>query len=508
MKIFAAIYIGSYEVSLKIFGIMAGKSMREIDHVRARVEIGRDAYQKEYIGYELLDELGNLLLDYKRIMEGYRTDAYTAYAGGVFRNIKNELFVLEQLYSRTGIRVQVPSNSEHRFIGYKAIAFREEFNEMIKQGTAIVDVGGGNLQITLFSEGKVISTQHIVLGSMRLHEKLSAIKNAVSHYEKQLEELVDKELESFQSLYRKDGRIKYIIFTGEYIIDLMKKAEKKGSQFITTEKFVKAMRKLYKKSAGQIAAELDLPNEHDPLLAPCVVIYTRIAEELDAEEIWAPGVTVSDGMAYDYAQRSRLLRATHDFDEDILSAAGHLSKRYGGYSPHGKALVQMSLLLFDAMKKVHGMGRRERLLLQTAAILHDCGKYISIANRAQCAYNIIMESEILGLTHLERQMTACIVLYNTHPLESYEELKDRLDQKSYMAVAKLTALIRVANAMDRSHKQKFKNVKASVRGEQLVITLETTDDILLEKGLLRVEAGLFEQVFGIRPEIREKRVFG
>ena len=135
MKIttFAAIYIGSYEVSLKIFEISPKKAIREIDHVRARVEIGKDCYQKGNIGYELMDELGNLLLEYKKIMEGYRVDAYEAYAGGVFRDIKNELFVLDQLFIRTGIRIKVPSNSEHRFIGYKAVAFRPEFDEMTKQ---------------------------------------------------------------------------------------------------------------------------------------------------------------------------------------------------------------------------------------------------------------------------------------------------------------------------------------------------------------------------------------
>ena len=56
MKIttFAAIYIGSYEVSLKIFELSAKKPIREIDHVRARVELGKDSYQKGYIGYELM----------------------------------------------------------------------------------------------------------------------------------------------------------------------------------------------------------------------------------------------------------------------------------------------------------------------------------------------------------------------------------------------------------------------------------------------------------------------
>lgn len=507
MTTFASIYIGSYEVSLKIFEMSARKQIREIDHVRARLEIGKDSYQKGYIGYELMEELSEILSGYKKIMDGYRTDDYTAYAGGVFRGIKNELFVLDQIYIRTGLRIQVPSNSEHRFIGYKSVAFREEFHEMTKQGAAVVDVGGGNLQVTLFSDGKVVSTQHMVLGTTLLREQLSSIKNAIIHYERQIEEMVNKELEVFKALFLKDHKMKYIIFTGEYITELMKKIEKKGNKTVSSEKFVKAMRKLYKKNAQQIASELDLINENDPLLVPYMVVYTRIAEELNAEEIWAPGTSVSDGMAYDYAERHGLLKPLHDFDEDIISAARQLSARYESFSPHIDALAKMSALIFDAMKKVHGLGRRERLLLQTAAILHDCGKYVSLARGPECAYNIIMESEIIGLTHLEREIVACVVLYHTYPMAEYEEVKDRLDQESYMIVAKLAAILRVSNAMDRSHRQKFKNVKAAVRSKQLVITIESRDDILLEKALFNAKAEFFERVFGIAPVIREKRVF-
>ena len=194
--------------------------------------------------------------------------------------------------------------------------------------------------------------------------------------------------------------------------------------------------------------------------SPYLVLYTRITEELNPEEIWAPGANVSDGMAYEYAEKKQILKPVHDFEEDILSAARKLSKRYESFSPHINALTKMAVLIFDAMKKVHGMENRERLLLQVAAILHDCGKYVSLAKGPECAYNIIMESEIIGLTHLEREIIARTVLYNTYPLDDYEELADVLDQKSYMTVAKLSAILRVSNAMDRSHKQKFKNVKA------------------------------------------------
>lgn len=79
------------------------------------------------------------------------------------------------------------------------------------------------------------------------------------------------------------------------------------------------------------------------------------------------------------------------------------------------------------------MESRARLLLQVATILHDCGKYVSFAEASESTYHIIMSSEIIGLTHQEREIVAQIVRYNTLPLDPYEEVADVLSQEEYLA---------------------------------------------------------------------------
>ena len=74
------------------------------------------------------------------------------------------------------------------------------------------------MQITLFREGTAVTTQHIELGIMRIWEKLAQIRNMVSHYEPQIQELIDKELEIFKRLYLSDQEIKYVILMGDYIV--------------------------------------------------------------------------------------------------------------------------------------------------------------------------------------------------------------------------------------------------------------------------------------------------
>ena len=355
---FAAIYIGSYEVSLKIFEISARKNIRKIDYIRSRIELGRDAYSRGVIGYELVEALCDTLEQFTKIMKEYQVDGYEAYAAAALRDVSNELFILDQIRIRTGLTVHVLSNSEHRFISYKSVAMRSEFEELIKTGAAVVDVGGGGMQITIFSKGKVITTQHLGLGTIRMQEQLAKKSCSLEQYELQIEELVEKELNVFMAMFTEQVKVKNLIIIGDYIMEVAGKVTgKKHENLMETNDFLAFLDDLDKKTVEQISEELNLSNENDSLIIPYMIIFKCMARKMKAEKIWAPGVIVSDGIAYDYAQKHKLCKPVHDFDADVISAARNLSARYMSYSPHIDALTQMATLIFDTMKKIHGLGK-------------------------------------------------------------------------------------------------------------------------------------------------------
>ena len=102
---------------------------------------------------------------------------------------------------------------------------------------------------------------------------------------------------------------------------------------------------------------------------------------------------------------------------------------------------------------------------------------------------------------------ANLVKYN-HLEFDYEtdEYKNQMvDKAFYLKIAKLIAILKLANGLDRSHKQKFKNIKISLKEEELIIMADTAEDITLEKGLFDERAVFFEEVYKIRPVIRKKR---
>ena len=99
-----------------------------------------------------------------------------------------------------------------------------------------------------------------------------------------------------------------------------------------------------------------------------------------------------------------------------------------------------------------------------------------------------------------------MVRFNHTPFQYFHELErtTTLTEEAYLIVTKLTAILRVANALDRSHKQKFKDVKMQRKDNRLVIILDSDEDITLEKGLFKNRAAFFEEVFSVKPVIRRK----
>ena len=145
VKTFAAIDAGSYELAMKIFEVSGTGGMREIDHIRYSIDMGTETYGAGRLSYERVDELCRVLREFSNIMKSYQVEDYKAYGTSAIRESRNRAILLDQIEQRTGIHIDVLSNSEQRFLDYKSIAFQGEgFQKIIENGTAIVDIGGGS----------------------------------------------------------------------------------------------------------------------------------------------------------------------------------------------------------------------------------------------------------------------------------------------------------------------------------------------------------------------------
>ncbi len=533
IQTFAAIDVGSFEVELGIYEISNKNGIRPIDHVRHVIALGKDTFSTGKISYDLVEELCQVLKDFSVIMKSYRVYAYTAYATSAMREAKNNPIILEQIRVRTGLEIKLISNSEQRFLSYKAIASKEsEFNTIIQKGTAIVDVGFGSMQLSLFDKDALITTQNLPLGALKIRDLISRIPTNVKMHQEIIRELVDNELFVFRKMYLKDREIKNLIGIGDNALSLYKQmvtVDKKMPDRMTAEDVNRFYDALFHMSLQQMEDLFGVNETYAELMMPSAIIYKRILEITGAEQFWLPGIRLCDGMAAEYADNSRQVKFKHSFENDILAASKNMAKRYKCHTGHNQILEIYAMDIFDTIRRYHGMNSRDRLLLRIAVLLHACGKFISIRDANECAYNIIMSTEIIGLSHLEREIIANVVRYNIRDFDYNQiQLETDIDREVSgglknstassggdketlsvndirIKIAKLTAILRLANSMDRSHKQKLSGCKMAVRDEQLVITTDYPGEILLEQMSFQQKADFFEEIFGIRPVLKHKR---
>ena len=506
MKIFAAIDVGSYELAMKIYEISSKGNIKEIDHIRKRIELGTDTYNTGKISSERVDEVCNTLLEFKRIMAGYKVDQVKVYGTSAIRETQNTLIVIEQIYLRTGLKVEVLSNSEQCFLHYKAVASRgERFEELIHDGSAIVDIGGGSIQVSLFSDSRLRATQNIRLGILRIREILADLEAKTTDYASLVSELVDNHFYYFNELFMSDTKVDSVIVVDDYISYIIQRAF--GKDFVTTDEYKKFIKEVKEEKASVIAKKYGLSEEYASLLVPSAILVRKLVKLAGAAKIWAPGVSLSDGMAYDYAQSLKLMKNSHDFEADVVSCAEEVASRYKSNKQRCELVENVALKLFDETKKIHGLSARERLLLRIAAILSDCGKYMSLEDAAECSYVIIMATEMIGISHAEREIIANVAKFNKAHFEYYSDLAKAslLEKEDYLTITKLTAIFRLADGICRSYKAKVKGVKVSIKESEMIINADCDETLILERGFFERKARFFDEVFSIKPVLVHKK---
>ena len=508
VKTFAAIEVGSSHLAMKIYEISKRLGFRELDHVRYMISLGVDTYTKGVIGYEKVNEICEVLKKFRFKMDEYQVDDYTAVGGSALREAKNRDLIVDQIFVKTGLKVNIISNAQQRFYIFKSVAYKmKNFEQLISEGAAIVDLGAGSLQVSCFEKGALASSQNIKLGSLRIREILSELEGHTTSFVDVMEDYIGNDMRTFLRLRLKDHNLRHMIVVGEEFSSIINYVSMtKNKEFLTGEQFNKIYNKLRRSTPPEIADKYGIPYELATVIVPSSIIYKKMLDFTTVEKLWEPQADMCDGLAVDYSERVEKFVLSHDFEKDILNCMRNVTKKFESSEEHIKNVEMLAMKIFDGMRKFSGLNMRHRLLLQLAALLHDCGKYVSMAESIKASYELIRLTEIIGLSEPEKQMVAHIVLYNScSEIPDYDKEKLRMTKEDFIAVIKMAAILRLCNSMDRSHKQKIENIRISVKDQELKITADTIYDLTLEQGTVKARAGMFEEIFGLVPVLRQKR---
>ena len=121
--------------------------------------------------------------------------------------------------------------------------------------------------------------------------------------------------------------------------------------------------------------------------------------------------------------------------------------------------------------------------------------------------------EILSGLHPEVDFETEEHLIDNVILDSFDivtlisEIQDVFDRDNFVKITKLNAILRLSASMDKSHQQKFKDISVNLDNNTLTVTGKTLYDITLEQGMFKLNSDFFEELYGIKPILKQKKEF-
>ncbi|MDR0273410.1 MAG: HD domain-containing protein, partial [Clostridiales bacterium] len=272
---------------------------------------------------------------------------------------------------------------------------------------------------------------------------------------------------------------------------------------ISRNDFAELYEKIKRKTTDRIAVEYNLDADKAESLLPAACICHNLLECTDAKVIAASRMLPCDAILFEMLFPSRSAAIDKKFDKGTTLSVRELATRHNANIAHCEIVRDFAIMIFNRIKKLHGLESRDQLLLIAAAFLHDIGESVNTLDHHKISYEMVRRSDIVGLTQTEQRIVALICLYHS----SSPDLKfcKNLPTETIVRISKLAAMLRLADSMDRSHTQKSKNAEVKLSDTSLTITINTNANLSLEQWAFSEKGRFFEEVFGIKAALKIKK---
>lgn len=371
----------------------------------------------------------------------------------------------------------------------------------------LIDIGGGSVEVTLSRGNNILSTESYNMGTVRLLQKLSGKPTKLPFIE-----LVREYAEATKRRIKReigDSRIDLCVGTGGNIEEmgiLRKKLFKRESdKAITLEELEKLISALGRLTVEERMRKFKLKPDRADVILPASIVLKMIAQEARAKEVRIPNVGLKDGILLDLAQS--LGKASRPSPrEQVWTSAMQLGEKYQFDSEHGNLVARLAGTLFDQTQSLHDLDHEDKMLLEVAAFLHDIGHFINTVDHDKHAWYIMQANPLIGLTKAQNEIVANVMRYHRKAMPGVQDENFRaLSSKDRLVVIKLSALLRLADAMDVSHKRRVKDVSMKQVRNRWLLKLEGEEGLSLETWALEKRRSLFQDVFGMKLEIEAQR---
>ena len=510
VELVAVLDMGASAVRLVVAEVAPGRPPRIVEEGSRGVLLGRDTFSGGVIRPHTADATLVALDGFRHIVDTYQVRRIRAVATSAVREARNSELFLDRIRGRTGFAFEVINEAEESRLVYVA-ARRSLRGHAALRGAAtlLVEVGGGSTSLTSLRRGKPNRSGVFALGAIRLRQRLDLRRHSHEVQVPLLKRSIATVIEEI-GLEIPLARVTQMVAVGGDVRLAAAQLEENdghtGIREIPRKTFLGFCDEVERLDEEGLANRFRLPGIEAETLVPSLLVYRAVLSETAATHVVVSDASLRAGVLVDFIEPGGP-EAAQEFERQVLASAEAVGHRFRFDRTHGLHVVMLATRLFDELREEHGLGDRERLLLQTASLLHDVGIYVSLRAHHKHSQYLLAAAQIFGLSEEDTAIVANIARYHRGRTPQQSHLPYiALDRDDRIRMTKLAAILRVANALDAEHLGKVQGLRLERGAKAWLLELDADGDITLEQMASTARADLFVEVFGRQLVIRRSGV--
>jgi len=482
----AAIDIGTNSIHMIVVKVRPDLSFEVIDREKDMVRLGAGGLDGRNLTPTAMTSALQTLTKFSRLAESHKVDEIIAAATSATREAENGGDFMAEVGHQTGIRVRVISGTEEARLIHLAAGYGVDVGG---SSAVVIDIGGGSVEVTLGTATHLTYGKSFKTGVIRLTERFVKTDPLSHDNERRLVKQLNREMGGYLNTIARAGFDRVIGTSGTILsLGALAIAEDRELPDDLRNRRVsaKAVHRLRKRIvAADLEERLHMPGL-DPRRADLsvagAVLLDTILRGVGAEELTLCDLALREGLVLDYIHRnSARIKKVERYPDVRRRSVVELGERCGYWSEHAQQVARLALSIFDQTRSVHALGDREREWLEYAALLHDVGVHISYDRHHRHSYYLIKNGDLRGFDPREIEVIALVARYHRQatPKKSHEGYGD-LNGASRTTVRVLSAIVRLAEGLDRSHAQALAGIDLFPRGDDYLARLRANGDAELE----------------------------
>jgi len=498
MQRIAIIDIGSNSARLVISRIYRNGSYNMIFSQKDTLRLSQHVDEKGMLTPEGFRLTLGAMENFAYLCRLYEAEHIIAVATAAIRSAKNGSELTGLVASRTGIDLRVIAGTTEAYLSYLGV-----INTLPQKSGILFDLGGGSTELVYFEDRKIIDSVSIPLGAVNM--------TAMWGTRETISPAVASDLNSFVTSLL--GKHKWLLGHNLPLIGVGGTARTVGKMIQKQIRYpvsklhnysfsFSAFSELYKKLLGSTSVKRKkmpgLNSERVDIILAGVSIIHCLFTVTGSRQMIVSGCGVREGLFYDYYAKSNGAQLIAD---DILSASTeNILKLYTADDTHCRHVAELSLTMFDGWKELHRLSSRARVLLRTAALLHDIGININYYSHARHSAYMILNAKLFGLTHREQLMVAAMAGWHNGVSKGYfktADYKEMLGEKEWDVVSKCALMLAMAESLDYSETGRVTSVVPSFGKGSATLTLLGETQAEIERHQLEQLSGWFVKTMNL-----------